>query len=56
MRRHLLRELPPPTIAQVLSDSCRPERVIADSGFDSRLHSPPADHSVHIGLGEGVAG
>lgn len=56
MRRHLLSEFASPAIAQVLSDPRRPERVIADSSLYSHHDRPPANHPIHVCLGERIGG
>lgn len=39
MRRHLLRQLPPPTVPKILRNPSGPERVITDSGLDPGVRS-----------------
>src|ERR1700675_1241433 len=36
-------------------DSRCPKRMIADPSFDFRQDRPPADHSINVRLGEGIA-
>jgi predicted secreted protein len=51
---HLLRELPPATIAKVLGNPSRPEGVVPDPRFDSDLKRAATDHPVDVGLSEGI--
>jgi hypothetical protein len=53
-RRHLLCQLASATVAQLMSDRRSPRRLITDPDLDSHRERPSANHSIDIGLGEGI--
>lgn len=53
MRRHLLRDFPPTAILKVLSNACRPKRMIPHTRLNTRRECPPADHPIDIRLAQG---
>ena len=52
--RHLLRELAPAAVAQVLRNPGRTKRMIADSSPDAGAKRPATNHPLDIGLSEGI--
>ncbi len=50
---HLLRELQPPAVAEVLGDPRGPEGVAADARSDARSLGTPTHHPENVGLRHG---
>jgi hypothetical protein len=50
MAGHLLRDLEPAAVLQIVRDSGRPKAMTADLGLNSRLPAASPDHFMNIGL------
>jgi hypothetical protein len=53
---HMLGNLKPASVLEIVRDPGCPEGVAADFGPDAGLAGPPADHPPYVGLDQGIAG